>query len=110
MTVEDALEQADRWHMPSPDTWALDTLADEVRRLRGLLGEPLRLIAVEAIREATGCPDIKGLDGELLTEKLLAKAKELLETLNVKVSGPEAALSPEGRARLPGCAPDHNGE
>jgi len=29
---------------------------------------------------------------------------------NAKVSGPEAALSPEGRARLPGCAPAHNGE
>jgi hypothetical protein len=37
MTVEEALVQADRWHIPSPDTWALDVLADEVRRLRDLL-------------------------------------------------------------------------
>ena len=33
-----------------------------------------------------------------------------LKAANAEVSGPEAALSPEGRARLPGCAPAHNGE
>jgi hypothetical protein len=32
------------------------------------------------------------------------------ETPNAKVSGPEAALSPEGRARLPGSTPATNGE
>lgn len=30
----------------------------------------MRAIAVEAIREATGCPDIKGKDGEYLVDKL----------------------------------------
>jgi len=52
--------------------------ADEIERLRGLLGEPLRVIAVEAIREATGCPDLIGRDSVKLTEKLLKKAAELL--------------------------------
>jgi len=30
----------------------------------------IRALAVEAIREATGCPDIKGNDGEYLVDKL----------------------------------------
>lgn len=30
----------------------------------------IRAIAVEAIREATGCPDIKGNDGEYLVDKM----------------------------------------
>lgn len=37
MTVAEALEHADRWHMPSLDTAAHGVLADEVRRLRDLL-------------------------------------------------------------------------
>lgn len=37
MTVEQALEHADKWHMPSLDTWAHGVLAAEVRRLRDLL-------------------------------------------------------------------------
>lgn len=30
----------------------------------------IRALAVEAIREATGCPDIKGNDGEYLADKM----------------------------------------
>ena len=30
----------------------------------------MRAIAVEAIRDATGCPDLKGRDGEYLVDKL----------------------------------------
>lgn len=37
MTVDEALDHADRWHMPSLDTAAHGVLADEVRRLRDLL-------------------------------------------------------------------------
>lgn len=36
--------------------------------------------------------------------------RDALATPNVEVSGPEAALSPEGRARLPGSTPATNGE
>lgn len=57
---------------------ALAALRDENKRLRGLLGEPLRVIVVQSIREATGCPDLKGRDGEYLSEKVLALAKALL--------------------------------
>lgn len=53
-------------------------LTDECQRLRGLLGEPLRVVVVQAIREATGCPDLIGRDGECLSEKVLSLAKELL--------------------------------
>lgn len=60
----------------SPDL--MYAASDEIDRLRGLLGEPLRVIAVEAIREATGCPDLIGRDGVALTDKLLKKAADLL--------------------------------
>ena len=61
-----------------PEARAAEWALKEIDRLRGLLGEPLRVIAVEAIREATGCPDLIGRDSEKLTEKLLKKAAELL--------------------------------
>lgn len=50
-------------------------LQDENRRLREQLrgtipADAVRAIAVEAIRDATGYPDIMGRDGEYLVDKI----------------------------------------
>lgn len=49
--------------------------------------EMLRSIVVEAIREATGCPDLKGRDGEYLSEKVLAKARALHSCASHQTTG-----------------------
>ena len=78
---------------PRPNWHKVRELEQEIERLRGLLGEPLRVIAVEAIREATGCPDLIGRDGVALTDKLLKKAAELLVP-NASNEGPALATVP----------------
>lgn len=49
----------------------------EIERLRGLGDEPMRVIAVEAIREVTGCPDIKGNDKSLV-DVLMEKVRDFV--------------------------------
>lgn len=53
--------------------------ADEIERLQGLGCEPMRVIAVEAIREITSCADLKC--GDLyLSELLMKKTREYIGT------------------------------
>ena len=56
---------------------------DELDRLRLLGDEPMRVIAVEAIREVTGCPDIGG-NGKYLVDVLMEKVRDFV-TPNAEV-------------------------
>lgn len=51
--------------------------AKEIDRLRLLGDEPMRVIAVEAIREVTGCPDIGG-NGKYLVDVLMEKVRDFV--------------------------------
>ncbi len=62
-----------------PAHWKMKAEQDAVDEWnkRVLFDEPLRVIAVEAIREVTGCPDIKGNEGKYLVDVLMQKAREI---------------------------------
>lgn len=48
-------------------------------RLKLLADEPMRVIAVRAIREVTGCPDIRGENGKYLVDVLMREVKEYID-------------------------------
>lgn len=50
----------------------------QVERLRALACEPMRVIAVDAIRAVTGGPDIKG-NGLYLSEEIMRGVAEYIE-------------------------------
>lgn len=66
-----------------PDGWPgvrmrqVSALCNEIDRLRLLGDEPMRVIAVEAIREVTGCPDIGG-NGKYLVDVLMEKVRDFV--------------------------------
>lgn len=72
---------------------------NEIDRLRLLGDEPMRVIAVEAIREVTGCPDIGG-NGKYLVDVLMDKVRDFV-TPNAQLTGEDkrslAESSPIGR-------------
>ena len=60
----------------------ISALCGEIERLRLIADEPMRVIAVEAIREVTGCPDIKGKDGKYLVDVLMEKMRSFVAGLD----------------------------
>lgn len=54
-------------------------LLRKVERITSLSDEPMRVIAVASIREATGCPDLIGNDGALLSEILMRNVREYIQ-------------------------------
>lgn len=66
-----ALEIGDAWNL-------LQEAHDEIQRLSALSCEPMRVISVAAIREATGCPDLIGKTGEPLSEILMREIREYI--------------------------------
>lgn len=65
-----------------------ETMLAEVSRLRGIGGEPMRVIAVEAIRTVTGCPDIKGNGDKYLVDVLMDTTRQWV-TSNAALTGAE---------------------
>jgi len=54
-------------------------LLRKFERVTALADEPMRVIAVASIREATRCPDLIGYDGALLSEILMRNVREYIQ-------------------------------
>jgi hypothetical protein len=61
------------------DAWSLLQEAhEELQRISMLNCEPMQVIAVSSIIEATNCPDIKGVTGDYLTDILMRNVRDYI--------------------------------
>lgn len=107
------INQLKKWQeqLDKADPFSYADIDVTARLVRHGIEATVKLAELAALRDAVKpfAAIINETSGRIPTERLsLANWHDLVKAFNerpnAKVSGPEAALSPEGRARLPGSA------